>query len=42
MGDSVIAVTGLCETCVAPAPAQGNCGAFAEYAVVGPGPGYTR
>lgn len=34
VGDAVIADTGLVETCVDPAPAQGNCGAFAEYAVV--------
>lgn len=34
VGDPVIADTGLVETCVDPAPAQGNAGAFAEYAVV--------
>ena len=34
VGDAVIADTGLCETCLDPAPAQGNCGGFAEYAVV--------
>jgi hypothetical protein len=34
VGDSVIADLGLCETCLDPAPAAGNCGAFAEYAVV--------
>ena len=34
VGDGVIADTGLTETCCTPAPAAGNCGAFADYAVV--------
>mmetsp|Transcript_34343 Transcript_34343/g.78357 ORF Transcript_34343/g.78357 Transcript_34343/m.78357 type:complete len:350 (+) Transcript_34343:73-1122(+) len=34
VGDGVIANTGLVETCCTPPPAAGNCGAFAEYAVV--------
>ena len=33
VGDTVCADLGLCETCVEPKPAQGNAGAFAEYAV---------
>jgi NADPH:quinone reductase-like Zn-dependent oxidoreductase len=34
VGDVVCADLGLCETCLDPAPAQGNAGAFAQYAVV--------
>ena len=33
VGDTVCADLGLCETCVEPKPAQGNAGAFAQYAV---------
>ena len=34
VGDTIIADTGLLETCVDPAPNGGSGGAFAEYAIV--------